>query len=127
MPLTIISPWTRGRSVYSETLDHTSALKLLEARFPAIKAENISPWRYTVVGDMVHAFNFDAPDYSWPTLPDTSDYVALANEECVYLPDPIVPAQQTGAYIYIHSNTIVFITLRLCVFSLFLSLSLRIY
>lgn len=47
-----------------QVLDHTSTLRLLEARFN-ISAPNISPWRRAVTGNFLSAFNFDAPDYSW--------------------------------------------------------------
>jgi phospholipase C len=72
VPLFVISPWSRhkGGAVYSEVTDHTSVLKLVEKRFN-ITVPTISPWRRAVAGDLTHAFNFSAPDYSWPDLPST--------------------------------------------------------
>jgi len=70
VPLLIVSPWTRGGHVYSEVCDHTSTLKLLEKRFN-ITVPTISPWRRAVTGDLLHAFDFENPDYSWPEFPPT--------------------------------------------------------
>eukprot|EP01038_Epipyxis_sp_PR26KG_P011333 gene11333-15197_t len=44
VPLLIVSPWTRGNIVISEVYDHTSVIKLIEARFKIFNP-NISPWR----------------------------------------------------------------------------------
>lgn len=97
VPLVIVSPWTRGNVVVSETFDHTSVVRLIEQRFN-VTCPNISPWRRGVLGDMTSAFNFDAPDYSWPQLPNTSAYIAQGNEECNTLPPPTLPAEQSYPY-----------------------------
>jgi len=94
VPLILISPWTTGGYVCSEVFDHTSVIKFIEKRF-GITCPNISPWRRTVCGDLTSAFNFDAPNYQWPTLPDTSDYVEKAKKECASLPPPHVPSVQS--------------------------------
>ena len=95
VPLIIISPWTRGNIVYSDVLDHTSVIQLLEYRFN-VTCPNISPWRRATVGNMLSAFDFEHPDYSWPTaLPNTSSYPADAQYECDNLPAPTVPAEQS--------------------------------
>jgi len=74
--------------------DHTSTLKFLEKRF-GIHCPNISPWRRAVTGDLTHAFNFDAPDYSWPELPDTSSNWDKSKAQCNSNPPPVIPAIQT--------------------------------
>jgi phospholipase C len=95
VPLLIISPWTRGDIVVSEIFDHTSVLKFLEERF-GLQVPTISPWRRAMVGNLLSAFDFDHPDYSWPqNLPDTSDYVKEAEIECLTLPDVVIPSEQT--------------------------------
>eukprot|EP01116_Phalansterium_solitarium_P008712 TRINITY_DN22675_c0_g1_i2.p1 TRINITY_DN22675_c0_g1~~TRINITY_DN22675_c0_g1_i2.p1 ORF type:complete len:683 (+),score=260.03 TRINITY_DN22675_c0_g1_i2:82-2130(+) len=94
VPLMIISPWTRGNAVVSEVFDHTSVIRLVEERFN-VECPNISPWRRAVTGDLLSAFNFDSPDYSWPQLPDTSRYIVDADIECDTLPPPHVPTNQT--------------------------------
>lgn len=94
VPLTIISPWTRGDIVVSQVFDHTSVIRFIEERFN-VHCPNISPWRRVVSGDLLAAFDFDHPDYSWPQLPDTSSYVVDGNNECAHNPAPTVPAVQT--------------------------------
>jgi phospholipase C len=93
VPLIIVSPWTRGNIVYSDVLDHTSVIQLLEQRFN-VTCPNISPWRRATAGDMLDAFDWDHPDYSWPELPNTSTYAAEAQYECEHNPAPAVPAEQ---------------------------------
>lgn len=62
VPMYVISPWSRGGWVNSQTFDHTSVLRFLEARF-GVKEENISPYRYAVCGDLTSAFNFADPNH----------------------------------------------------------------
>lgn len=38
----VVSPWSKGGYVCSETLDHTSILQFMERRF-GVKETNISP------------------------------------------------------------------------------------
>jgi len=61
VPMYVISPWSRGGWVASETFDHTSVLRFLEARF-GVKETNISPFRRAVCGDLTSAFNFANPN-----------------------------------------------------------------
>jgi phospholipase C len=94
VPLLLISPWTRGHLVYSEVADHTSVIKLIEARF-GVACPNISPWRRAVTGDLTAAFDFGAPDYSWPgAWPDTSQNVNQSKWQCEHLPAPALPTVQ---------------------------------
>jgi len=67
VPMYVVSPWSRGGWVNSQTFDHTSVLRFLEARF-GIAEENINPWRRTVMGDLTSAFNFASPNNE--ALPD---------------------------------------------------------
>jgi phospholipase C len=68
-------------------------IQFIEKRFN-VSCPNISPWRRAVSGDLLSAFNFDSPDYSWPDLPDTRDYAPDSIEECLTLPYPVVPSSQ---------------------------------
>ena len=61
VPLWVISPWSRGGWVNSQTFDHTSVLRFLEARF-GIKESNISPYRRLINGDLTTALNFATPN-----------------------------------------------------------------
>jgi phospholipase C len=70
VPCLVISPYTRGGLVASETFDHTSQLRLIERRF-GVPAPNLTEWRRNTVGDLTSAFDFavaaqDRP----PRLPD---------------------------------------------------------
>ncbi len=56
---------------------------------------NISAWRRAVCGDLTATFNFANPDATWPSLPDTSGYVAAANLQCSTLPAPQIPTTQS--------------------------------
>ncbi len=70
VPMLVVSPFSRGGYVCSDTFDHTSQLRFLEARF-GVEAPNISTWRRQVVGDLTSALRLDAPDTSVPSLPPT--------------------------------------------------------
>jgi phospholipase C len=89
VPMTIVSPWSRGGFVCSQVFDHTSVIRFLEARF-GVHEPNISPWRRAVSGDLTSAFDFSTPDARVPPLPDTSNYQALVTGLCA-LPKPTVP------------------------------------
>jgi phospholipase C len=94
VPMTVISPWTKGGYVCSQVFDHTSLTQFIEQRF-GIHCPNISDWRRAICGDLTSAFNFSNSDTSWPTFPDTSGYVSLANSQCSSLPAPTVPTTQS--------------------------------
>jgi phospholipase C len=94
VPLLVVSPWSRGNIVVSEFFDHTSVLQFVEERFN-VSLPTISPWRRVVTGNLLSAFDFDHPDYSWPNLPNTSKYPNRSNKECNDLPPPQVPAKQS--------------------------------
>ncbi|MDQ6812055.1 MAG: phospholipase [Actinomycetota bacterium] len=68
VPLLVVSPFSRGGFVCSDTFDHTSLLRFLETRFGP-EVPNLSAWRRGVTGDLTSAFNFAAPDGSLPALP----------------------------------------------------------
>ncbi len=92
VPCIVVSPWSRGGLVCSDTFDHTSVLRLIERRFGA-EVPNLSHWRRSVTGDMTSAFNFAAtPDYSIPKLPPTSATSPLVTTaECTMTKPPPYP------------------------------------
>lgn len=94
VPLLIVSPWTRGNIVVSEVFDHTSVIQLVEERF-GVTCPVMSPWRRAVAGNLLSAFDFENPNYSWPEFPDTSNYVKQSIEQCRTLPPPEIPAEQS--------------------------------
>eukprot|EP01087_Luapelamoeba_hula_P016306 TRINITY_DN5011_c0_g1_i2.p1 TRINITY_DN5011_c0_g1~~TRINITY_DN5011_c0_g1_i2.p1 ORF type:complete len:748 (+),score=82.97 TRINITY_DN5011_c0_g1_i2:70-2313(+) len=94
VPLILVSPWTRGHYVFSQTSDHTSVIQFIEKRF-GVRCPNISPWRRAISSDLTAAFDWNAPDYTWPaSFPDTSDNVNKSKWECDHLPNPQLPSKQ---------------------------------
>jgi phospholipase C len=71
VPMLVVSPFSRGGFVASETFDHTSTLRFLETRF-GVSVPNLSAWRRSVTGDLTSAFNFARVDTSVPSLPKPS-------------------------------------------------------
>ncbi|MEU7006908.1 phosphocholine-specific phospholipase C [Streptomyces sp. NPDC046332] len=57
VPLLVVSPWSVGGYVCSETFDHTSVIRFLE-QLTGIREPNITPWRRAVTGDLTSAFDF---------------------------------------------------------------------
>jgi phospholipase C len=80
----VVSPFSRGGYVCSETFDHTSQMRFLETRF-GVKAPNISDWRRSVTGDLTSTLHVTSPDTSVPQLPATSGTA-----------DPLVKTQCTA-------------------------------
>jgi phospholipase C len=78
VPGLLLSPYTRGGLVASDTFDHTSQLRLLETRF-GVPVPNLSAWRRSVVGDMTSAFNFGGRvDTTVPKFPNPNPAADLA-------------------------------------------------
>jgi len=71
VPMLVVSPFSRGGYVCSDTFDHTSMLRFLETRFGAA-APNISDWRRAVTGDLTTALHPRFADRSVPHLPVTT-------------------------------------------------------
>jgi len=104
VPMYVISPWSRGGWVNSQTFDHTSVLRFLEARF-GVKETNISPFRRAVNGDLTSAFNFATPnEEALPTLAGRrskaeADQVRAAQDALPQVTPPgdgKLPVQATG-------------------------------
>ena len=83
VPLLVVSPWSTGGWVCSETFDHTSLIRFIEARF-GVDEPNITPWRRAVCGDLTSAFDFES----------TSDHVpGAAASVAAYKPTEGGPAE----------------------------------
>ncbi|MCW2781143.1 MAG: phospholipase phosphocholine-specific [Marmoricola sp.] len=100
VPMIVVSPWSTGGRVCSQTFDHTSILRFMEARF-GVREPNISAWRRTVCGDLTSAFDFAAADQTLPALPGTSAYLpADHNRQFDYIPvfppGATLPRQERG-------------------------------
>jgi len=76
VPLLVISPFSRGGFLCSDTFDHTSLLRFLETRFE-VEVPNLSEWRRENTGDLTSAFNFIQPNNTTGKLPK----VTLTKEE----------------------------------------------
>ncbi|MGA9796881.1 MAG: alkaline phosphatase family protein [Rhizomicrobium sp.] len=94
VPCMVISPYSRGHYVNSHTFDHTSTLRLIEARF-GVEVANLSRWRRETCGDLTSAFDFGAgARLDIPKLPETAYALRMAEERAMSLPPPQVPVDQ---------------------------------
>jgi phospholipase C len=90
VPMIVVSPWTVGGHVCSETFDHSSTVRFLET-WLGIKAPDLGPWRRTVAGDLTSAFDFTRPQTAEPPAPRTRTERGIADARR-WRPD--VPPQQ---------------------------------
>ncbi|MEV7959749.1 phosphocholine-specific phospholipase C [Streptomyces sp. NPDC087532] len=101
VPMIVVSPWSTGGYVCSETFDHTSILRFMENRF-GVKETNISPWRRAICGDLTSAFDFSLKITDPADLPDTASYTPPDRDRHnSYVPKPpaqgTLPRQEAGA------------------------------
>jgi len=96
VPAIIISPWTRGGYVCSQVFDHTSIIRLLEA-WTGVHEPNISAWRRQVCGDLTAAFDFNQPDYTYPSLPAPTAVTCIVGTTPSVPSPQTVPVQESGA------------------------------
>jgi phospholipase C len=101
VPCIIVSPWTQGGWIASETFDHTSVLQFLET-LTGVAIPNLSAWRRATFGDLTSAFGFPAGS-AFPILPGTKAQLARAVQQVNTLPAPqfpgasqTPPSQETG-------------------------------
>jgi phospholipase C len=97
VPCILISPWTVGGFVATETFDHTSVLQLLE-RLTGVREPNITPWRRKTFGDLTSALGFakHPQRHAFPSLPATRARFWAAEREVQTLPAATIPgAAQT--------------------------------
>ncbi|HZT64916.1 MAG TPA: alkaline phosphatase family protein [Acidimicrobiales bacterium] len=95
VPCLVVSPFSRGGNVCSQTFDHTSLLKFIAAvhvdKIPDLQQAlvtggqpNISAWRWSTVGDLTAAFNSspraDVPSSVTAAAPSLTDPTVL--QEC---------------------------------------------
>ncbi|HTI18002.1 MAG TPA: phospholipase C, phosphocholine-specific [Trinickia sp.] len=78
VPMIVVSPWSKGGWVCSETFDHTSIIRFIERRFAGkavLREADITRWRRSICGDLTRAFDFANPNVTVPPLPSTEGYV----------------------------------------------------
>ncbi|OIJ85552.1 phospholipase C, phosphocholine-specific [Streptomyces sp. MUSC 14] len=100
VPMLVVSPWSKGGYVCSETFDHTSIIRFIERRF-GVHEPNVSPWRRVVTGDLTSAFDFSRKDTEPVALPSTAGYQPPDhNRHPDYVPKPpatgSLPRQERG-------------------------------
>ncbi|MEU3354505.1 phosphocholine-specific phospholipase C [Streptomyces sp. NPDC037389] len=100
VPMIVVSPWSTGGFVCSETFDHTSIIRFMECRF-GVAEPNVSPWRRAICGDLTSAFDFRLKDTEPADLPDTDGYAPKDRERHPdYVPkppaSPAMPRQERG-------------------------------
>ncbi|MET8564031.1 phosphocholine-specific phospholipase C [Streptomyces flaveolus] len=101
VPMLVVSPWSKGGYVCSETLDHTSIIRFIERRF-GVQEPNISPWRRAICGDLTSAFDFSRKDTGRIVLPSTAGYRPKDHDRHPdYVPKPpasgTLPRQEQGS------------------------------
>ncbi|MEU6283737.1 phosphocholine-specific phospholipase C [Streptomyces sp. NPDC047028] len=101
VPMLVVSPWSKGGYVCSETLDHTSIIRFIERRF-GVTEPNISPWRRAVCGDLTAAFDFSRRSTAPVALPSTAGYAPPDHDRHPdYVPKPpahpALPRQERGS------------------------------
>jgi len=86
VPMLVVSPFSRGGIVATQTFDHTSQLRFLETRF-GVEVPNLSGWRRAVTGDLTSALHMGNAEMSIPALPTTSDKPLVVEQECTPVED----------------------------------------
>ena len=91
VPMTVISPWSRGGWINSEVSDHTSVIRFLE-QWTGVHEPNITDWRRAICGDLTSCFDFGTKNATIPLLPDTAALRKIADDTETKLPKPAPPA-----------------------------------
>jgi phospholipase C len=92
----VVSPFSRGGLVCSDTFDHTSTLRFLETRF-GVEVPNLSKWRRDTTGDLTSAFNFAAaPRFKAPPLANPRGAQTCTALGPVTVPSQPFPKQASG-------------------------------
>ena len=88
VPLLVVSPWSAGGYVCSQTFDHTSQTRFLE-EWLKVRQPKISEWRRIVAGDLTSAFDFDRKGLPPHVAPGTRRARPLPYQpDAYYAPDP---------------------------------------
>jgi phospholipase C len=94
VPCIVVSPFSRGGYVCSDTFDHTSTLRLIEKRF-GVEIPYLSEWRRRTCGDLTATLGLGvAPRLDVPRMPDTAGALARIQRELMNLPPPELPRTQ---------------------------------
>lgn len=94
VPMLVVSPYSRGGFVCSDTFDHTSMLRFIETRYAlaGVRVPNLSSWRRGITGDLTSALNLKSPNPNVPPLPSTT--VISCSTQDIPIPNPQVMPHQ---------------------------------
>lgn len=82
VPMLVISPFSRGGHINSDTFDHTSLLRFIETRF-GVEVPNLSAWRRSAVSDLTSTLDVSRPArLAVPSLPYNGLSAALVARQC---------------------------------------------
>jgi phospholipase C len=82
VPAMVVSPFSTGGLVCSDTFDHTSLLRFIETRF-GVGVPNLSAWRRSVTGDLTSTLNLAAaPAKTAPSLPAVAPVDVATLQQC---------------------------------------------
>jgi len=105
VPMLVISPWSKGGWVNSQTFDHTSIIRFIEKRFGVFEP-NITPWRRAVCGDLTSTLDFSMANAKVAHLPSTAALAApqadivSGQTHATYVPalpaNQVMPVQEPG-------------------------------
>jgi phospholipase C len=94
VPCLVVSPFSRGGYVVSDTFDHTSTLRLIETRF-GVEVPYVSRWRRETCGDLTSTLGLGLPPrFDVPVLPQTRERLARIEQRVLDLPPPSAPLAQ---------------------------------
>ena len=94
VPCLVVSPFSRGGYVVSDTFDHTSTLRLIETRF-GVEVPYLSRWRRATCGDLTSTLGVGSPPrFDVPALPETRARLARIERRVMDLPPPAAPLAQ---------------------------------
>ena len=80
VPMLVLSPFSRGGRICSETFDHTSQLRFIEERF-GVRSPHLTDWRRRTVGDLTSTLHMGRRDTTVPPLPATRDDPSYITEK----------------------------------------------
>jgi len=78
VPMLVVSPFSAGGWVCSDTFDHTSQLQFVAERF-GVSVPNVSTWRQSTAGNLTTTLpRLNTPTTKVPKLPETSENIKEA-------------------------------------------------
>ena len=92
-----MSPWTAGGHIYSDVMDHTSLIRIIERRF-GVMEPNITAYRRALSADFTGALQLSGQPSRYPrsnqgiSLAAAEASLLTAQEEVFNNPSPKIPA-----------------------------------